>query len=366
MGSPTAILKAIILDAVVQNAERDSQMKLTVTLLLSSALPHIELGPEASVLQPILNQLIDDVEIEAEARWSMPADVRLPEMPSIELPQLSARINGVKVDVEELQAGLERASGPSNAKGEALKDNQFWPNQNQHQQWVHAFAPLASEAISTAIGKVAGARTVTVKADELVTTIGGLVEQYTTVVVERLTAASLGVEVRSRLLWWKEAKISPKARVEYRSLPPAVIPALMAFDFQSMLPALAPASVVAFLRESVRSVYNEGYESTVIEYLVQLAGSEAFAPYRSGNQRLDSNINSFTDLAEAGVVDADFVEKMSLFSPKLKLSAEDLAMLVFTELQARKAATSINPIKPAEEELHQQVGEEVENAETET
>ena len=70
-------------------------------------------------------------------------------------------------------------------------------------------------------------------------------------VLERVAGATLGLELRSRLLWWKEAFYSPSARLSYRDLTAEIAAPLMAYDYQAPLPALTPVSVVAFLRETL-------------------------------------------------------------------------------------------------------------------
>lgn len=352
MGSLDTVLKGIIFDAVFQNVERDPQIKLSVSLLLSSTLPYIDLGPEAEVLEPILNQLIEDIEEAAEISWSLPSNTQAPELPLIELPTLSAQIEGFSFDEDELQAGLERASGPSNAAGEDTDGNTRFPDGNFGTQWAKEFAPLAAKSISSTIKEVSGARRVSLNTDQLLEVISDFTESYMTEVTNQLFAASNGIELRSRLLWWKEAKSSPSARLDYRSLTANSATALIAFDFQNMLPALAPVSVIAFLREAVRSIDTEGKKATFADYLTELSESETLNSFRSefALNKEEDDIHSFSDLIMIGNSNTKQISKLSLFDPIKELSLPELSTLLFTELQANKAIAEITAITTTDEE----------------
>jgi hypothetical protein len=342
MGSLGTVQKGIIFDAIFQNAERDPQIKLSVALLLSSTLPYIDLGSEAEVLQPILDQLIEDIEAAAEMSWSLPSTTHVPDLPTIEAPSLSVHIKGATFDDDKLKTGLERASGPSNSEGEETGGNRYWPG-NHGQHWAQEFAPLATESISSAIKEVSGARRVSLNTDQLIEVISEFTETYMKKVTNQLSAASHGIELRSRLLWWKEAKSSPTARVDYRSLSACTATALIAFDFQSMLPALAPASVIAFLREAVRSIDGENKTATFADYLTELSDAETLSPFRSEFiATKDCNaIHSFSGLIMLGESDPKQISKLSLFSSNKELSLPELATLLFTELQAHKALENV-------------------------
>lgn len=350
MGSLDTVQKGIIFDAVFQNAKRDPQIKLSVALLLSSTLPYIDLGSEAEVLQPILDQLVEDIEEAAETSWSLPSTTLAPSLPPIVPPTLSVQLSKVSFDYDELEAGLERASGPNNSQGKTTGGNRYNSDQGQH--WAKEFVPLATEAISSAIKEVSGTRKASVNTGQLIEVISEFTETYMTAVTNQLSAASHGIELRSRLLWWKEAKSSPTARVDYRSLPTSTATALIAFDFQNMLPALAPVSVIAFLRETVRTIDKENTTETLADYLTELSDAETLSTFRSEFiATKDSNaIHSFSDLIMLGKSDPKQVSKLSLFDPEKELTLPELSTLLFTELQANKALGMVTAITSTDEE----------------
>ena len=75
MASPKVMLRAIILDALLQNANSNNATKSVLALLLSSALPHLSVGKEEEVWTKALDQLQSEVETSAEAAWTVPSQI---------------------------------------------------------------------------------------------------------------------------------------------------------------------------------------------------------------------------------------------------------------------------------------------------
>lgn len=74
--SSIAILRAIIIDAVVANAADDEAIETARALLVSSALPFIDLTGEEEVWTRALTEIQDRVDSRAEAEWSVPVVVK--------------------------------------------------------------------------------------------------------------------------------------------------------------------------------------------------------------------------------------------------------------------------------------------------
>ena len=80
------------------------------------------------------------------------------------------------------------------------------------------------------------------------------ISDHLTKTLQAVSTASAGLQRRTNLLWWKEALFSPSARISYRELSPTDAAVLMAFDMHQQIPTFSPASVAAFLRETVVSL----------------------------------------------------------------------------------------------------------------
>ncbi|WP_290484739.1 GTPase-associated system all-helical protein GASH [Hyphomonas sp. UBA3195] len=347
MGSLDLVFRGIILDAVIQNAKRDDQIRLGVTLLLSSALPHMSLGEEAEVWQKTVSELLSAVEAEAEARWSVPSAIALAPMVAVKPPEIKGKLGAIKIDEAALLKGLEKAAGPNNKAGEETGGNPHAPNAGA--TWSNEFVPLATEAIATAVKRAAGERVYNLASDEIFGAISTMVTAYVSAAINQTAAASHGVELRSRLLWWKEAKISPSARKEYRLIDRKVAPGLMALDYQSMLPALAPASVVAFLRESVRTLSGENETTSLGDFLAAMSEADEIVPFKSSQPDQTANLRPLGALVLEGATRPELISERTVFQGTLKLDPAAFASLLFLEFQALKAIQHVTPVSPPDE-----------------
>ena len=151
MASPTVMLRAIIFDALLSIAAEDNSTQSTLALLFSSALPHLVVGREAPVWQEALDQLLQAVEREAEAAWSVPSRVPVPPFPEFNAPSTTVSLKASQVDKTGLKRAMHAAAGPSDENGQSTEGNEHWPNAGD--PWSHQFAPLAADAISKAISR---------------------------------------------------------------------------------------------------------------------------------------------------------------------------------------------------------------------
>ena len=83
---------------------------------------------------------------------------------------------------------------------------------------------------------------------------------HLTATLQAVSGATAGLQRRTNLLWWKEALFSPSARMSYRDMSASDAAALMAFDMHRQIPTFSPASVAAFLRETVIALPTVGPE----------------------------------------------------------------------------------------------------------
>ena len=149
--------------------------------------------------------------------------------------------------------------------------------------------------------------------------------------------------MRSRLLWWKEALASPSAQVSYRNVDRRVAPGLMAYDYQAVLPSLAPASVTAFLREAIHALLPDEDSATLLEWICALAADPHAEALRQGIRasHLADGFVPVVSLAAMAEPIATAVERRTVFAPTKTLTASEFGLLAFLELQAIKAAREI-------------------------
>ena len=341
MSSPKVMLRAIILDALLANAESDDATKSALALLLASALPHLSVGKEEEVWKTVLDELLDAVERNAEAAWTVPSRISIPDFPKINVPTISIPVKGGKVNKKALEKGMFAAAGPNDAEGQPTNGNPHWPNGADH--WSYEFAPRAASAISEAISGVVDAKTVSVKAEPLVEALTEAIVNHMESFTGQLASTMHGVEMRSRLLWWKEALVSPSARISYRNMDYKTAPGLMAYDYQAVLPSLAPSSVSAFLIETVRILLPDDEAALLVEWLQALAALPHAEALRSTIRKimLADGYHPLVSLVTLDEPGAKSIKERTVFSPDLSLTASQFALLIFLELQAMKAAKEI-------------------------
>ena len=344
MASPSVMLRAIIFDALLQNADSDDATKSLLALLLASALPHLSLGKEEKVWTQALEQLLVAVEISAETKWSVPSQMNVRDFPNIDVPVIRFSVKSGELDQEALQQGLARATGPTDEQGQPTEGNAHWTNEGE--PWSRAFVPLAASAIGEAILEATGTKAGSARPEALTQALTGAIANYLESFAHDLASTIHGVEMRSRLLWWKEALVSPSARVSYREIDPRLAPGLMAYDYHTVLPSLAPASVTMFLTETVRSLGDHEQPWTLLEWLRALTSSPHAESFRQEirRTRFAEGLRPLVSLIDSKPLDSDSIAEHTVFSPSLTLNAPSFSQIIFLELQAIKAITSISPM----------------------
>ena len=348
MASPKVMLRAIVLDALLANAESDDATKSALALLLASALPHLSVGKEGEVWKTALDGLLQAVERKAEVAWTVPSRISVPAFPKIDVPTIRFSVKGGEIDKKALEKGMFAAAGPANAQGQATNGNEYWSNQQQN--WSHQFAPLAASAIGNAISAATGGKTASANTEALTEALTAGIVTHLESFVAQIASTTHGVEMRARLLWWKEALVSPSAHISYRDIDRKAAPGLMAYDYQALLPSLAPASVSAFLLETVRTLQPDNKAASLVEWLQALAAVPHTEALREAIREITfadgyRPLVSLVTLDEPG---AKSIKERTVFAPDLSLTAGQFGLLIFLELQAMKATKEVVPFAAEE------------------
>ena len=176
--------------------------------------------------------------------------------------------------------------------------------------------------------------------------------QAVSVHVERALAAfggaTAGLQRRTNLLWWKEALYSPSAHASYRDLPAFEAAGLMALDLHGLVPVYSPASVSAFLDESIRLLpASAGASEPVLTLVSEARISDAMAPLReiaalmvppaTGRGPLLSLIGH---VGTPGVLDEPSLRLFGGLGVETALSPSAWGTWLFRELQAARAVAA--------------------------
>lgn len=275
------MIRAVLLDAIVRAASESSNIGVAFVTSARNVLPFTEASNERAIWANVVGDIEQRVDVRSETEWTTPEKINVPAMVFQTATAIKVSPRQRSFDREALEKTIEAAAGPTNAKGRPTGGNQYWPNSSQ--QWASEFAPRLAKGIATAID------TLTDESEtppiDLTGPLEGLVQAVSTYVESALKAvsgATAGLERRTNLIWWKHALYSPSARCSYRMMPASTAAALMAFDLYRQVPTFSPASVAAFLHETVLTLPSlDPNESRPIRALLTEAlGSKELEPLR--------------------------------------------------------------------------------------
>lgn len=353
-GRPVGILRAILLDAIVQAARSDDAIAVAFVNTARNALAHAETSNEAEIWREAVSEIEAKVDARAEAEWATPEMVTVDPLQYTPPAPVSTDYEAPTVDRSELQAKIHSAAGPWGSNN---------PNryhfQNNAQGWSQDFADRMSTAIAEALdGMAKELAPAPVDLSGPLSTLAKAVTAHVDKALASFSGATAGLQRRTNLLWWKEALYSPSAHASYLDLPPFEASALMALDLHEQVPTYSPASVSAFLREAIRCLPADNgaqdngerdlaslvHDAKTTEYMQPfrtLAGQYTPAPVGRGPL-----LSLIGHPQVSGAVEATTLRALAGLDASTKLTPSDWGTYLFRELQTARA-TSGSPAKRA-------------------
>lgn len=354
-GRPVGILRAILLDAIVQAARSDDAIAVAFVNTARNALTHSETADEAEIWREAVSEIETKVDARAEAEWATPEMITVDPLQYKSPAPVSTSYEAPIVDRNALQEKINSATGPW---GSTEPKNSFYPH-NQPQEWGKDFAKKMNVAIADALdGMAEELAPAPIDLSGPLSTLAKAVTAHVEKALASFSGATAGLQRRTNLLWWKEALYSPSAHASYLDLPPFEASALMALDLHEQVPTYSPASVSAFLRETIRCLPAEKDDQGNVERdvasLVRDARTTAFmqpfralaaqyAPVPIGRGLLLSLIGHPQD---SSAVEATTLRALSGVDASTKMTPSDWGTYLFRELQTVRA-TSDSPTKRA-------------------
>jgi len=351
---PVGILRAILLDAIVQAARSDDAIAVAFVNTARNALAHAEVSGEAEIWSEAVSEIETKVDARAEAEWATPEMVTVDPLQYTPPAPAPAGHEVPTVDRSELQAEIYSAAGPWGPSN----PNRHQPNGNP-QAWSNEFATKMSIAIAEALDGMAQALAqAPVDLSAPLSSLARAVTVHVDRALASFSGATAGLQRRTNLLWWKEALYSPSAHASYLDMPPFEASALMALDLHGQVPTYSPASVSAFLRETIRCLPagkgDQDNGERDVASLVHDARTTAFmqpfrtmaaqyAPAPVGRGPLLSLIGHPQN---SGAVEAPALRALGGMDVSTKMTPSDWGTYLFRELQAARA-TSDSPTKRA-------------------
>lgn len=350
---PVAILRAVLLSAIVQAARADESISVAFVNTARNALVHTETADEAVVWREAVGEIEAKVDARAEQEWATPEMITVDPLQYTPPAAVALKFKAPTVDREALQSKIQRASGPWGGS----PSNQHVPSNNP-QPWAASFAAMMATAIADeleALGK--GLAPAPVDLTGPLTTIANAVTAHVENALASFSGATAGLQRRTNLLWWKEALYSPSVHESYIDLPAFEAAALMALDLHEQVPTYSPASVSAFLRETIRCLPADpgctGGGKQEIATLVSIARTAEFMqPFRNlAAQYVQAATGRGPLLSVVGhpqsptTIDAATLRALAGLDASTKMTPAEWGTYLFRELQSARA-TNANVKRP--------------------
>lgn len=216
------IIRAVILDAL-QAASNETRSACLIWFASRNAFKYYKLGREKDILTTFLRRLGNKIEGEVSESWDFNPDYE------IEIPKISANT----IDESDLAASITSAT---------IKD-------------------AVSKAFKRQIAEL--------KVNQ---------KQFANQVAL--------MQMRTQLLWWKEACYSPLQKATYKNMKEGQLQILLAYDYSHFIPEMYPVSVDYFLIETLKSLSASADKNTKI--------SDFLTMVEQCNAELKNIIHDFT------------------------------------------------------------------------
>lgn len=350
-GRPVTVLRAVLLDALVQAARADDAIAVAFVNTARNALAHAETADEAPIWRDAISEIETKVDARAEAEWATPEMISVEPLKYIPPPAPGkVEFEPPVVDRLALKGKVHSAAGPWGPNN----PNPQQP-QNNPQAWSQEFANRMSVAIAETIDAVAEELApAPVDLSAPLTSLAKAVTAHVEAALASFSSATAGLQRRTYLLWWKEALYSPSAHESYLEMPAFQASALMALDLHEQVPTLSPASVSAFLKEAIRCLPvepdGEGGGRRDVASLVREAKTAVFMqPFRAlAAQYVPVPVGRGPLLAlighgqDAVTTEAAALRALGGVDASSTLTPGEWGTFLFRELQAARATSANN------------------------
>ena len=356
--TPVTVFRAMLLDALISACGRNDTVAAAFVASARNVLPFMEVGNEQELWEDIVADIEERVEERSKREWATPASISVPDIKLKPPATDEFRIASKKVSTASLSHKLMVAAGPhynSPEQGQVeTQGNPHWP-QEAPGEWNYEFGMRTAQTVGDAITRaVEGLSVEAVDLPAFTEETARAISDHLTKTLQAVSTATVGLQRRTNLLWWKEALFSPSVRISYRELSPAEAAVLMAFDMHQQVPTFSPASVAAFLRETVVSLptLDPAETSSIRELVYKTHDTNVLSQLRTEAAKLVSApAGRCSVLAIVGHPDAipqlddpGFRDRIGV-KPNTALTLPDWSVWIFRELQAARAVAEASKPK---------------------
>jgi hypothetical protein len=302
------IIRAVILDALASVA-KDGSLAAVIWAVGRNIIPKHKLGREESLLIGFLSEIGNENEKQAINLWSFSPDK------TFEIPE----INPTLIEKSEIEGVLKAAAIPA-----TVGDGGENPNTTiTDGLWPKFFATKAAKGLTDIVNKAAKKQ------------IADILEEQ----VDFLYKTSF-FQMRTQLLWWKEAAFSNSTQTTYRNIDNNMLQLAIVVDYSAIIPTLFPISVDYFLKEAYRNFASDADTKLKLSKILESIYSdrEKLKPILKNEDILDERISLLAFII--GLVHEKFTSNQFKdlvgISDSTEISKADFLIWLFHDLQAIK------------------------------
>jgi hypothetical protein len=215
-------IRAVMLDALKTISNQTTSSACLIWFSGRNVIKHYKLGREKEILTKFLLDLGNKIENEVSESWSFSPDEE------IDIPEITP----AAIDKGEIEVVLKAAAAQITVGGE----NPHWASGNDT-NWPTFFATRAGKGLTDIINKTSKKQVT-----EILSNQSEFVKQNSL------------LQMRTQLLWWKEAGYSLSFKGSYKELKEGMLQVILALDYSSFVPSMYPTSVDYFLKETHNSL----------------------------------------------------------------------------------------------------------------
>ncbi len=256
--TPLTFIRAVMLEALSYISEDVNHSLLIWFASRNIVQYHKLLGKEKEIILEFISKLGNDINQKANKEWELSNNDSLSKI-SFELKEISKYL----LNDDSLIKYLEDAVGPHNQSGSANFDspNQYWPNNPTN--WSYQFPSRAAKGIKNAIDP--SLKAIVSVVNENKNTIQNSLNKALEQMQREISNGDKSLQLRSELLWWKEAGYSSSTDRSYDELDKSILGIVLAYDYSSFIPVIYPKSVDYFLKETYKGLKESMREELTLE-----------------------------------------------------------------------------------------------------
>lgn len=271
--TPLTYIRAVILETL-EKLSKDINLANIVFLSSRNIMKQLNLkGKEKDLLTEFLLDIGTTIERTASLNWSLSSN----NDSNLTIQNLE-KLADTKLDTTTLQKKLEDASGPHNSESITNYDspNPHWPNTGA--SWSYQFPSRASNGISLVVNSALKKQTEGVNV--LINDVNKTLADITDKLFEAQKMQNILLDLRTELLWWKEACYSKTLCDSYRSTQNGVLQLILALDYSTFIPFVYPQSVDFFLIETHKGIIAEEDKKLTLIEIFKLIDSSKETLYK--------------------------------------------------------------------------------------